>query len=162
MKKLILLCGIPGSGKTTLAAKLAEQGFICLSADDIRQELWGDAAEQKEAEKVFEIFFDRLQQGLSRGWNIVIDNTNINTRHREPILQQAKKAGYKDIELWVFDIPLPVCIERNKQRGRIVPEEIITNMYTTLHGSGKPEKREGRIKYVRPAQQPFEVQFFAK
>ena len=61
LKRLILLVGIPGSGKTTLAKKIVERGFTCLSADPIREELYGAAIEQGDAKEVFKIFFERLE-----------------------------------------------------------------------------------------------------
>lgn len=56
MKRLILLVGIPGSGKSTLAKKIIERGFQCLSADPIREELYGKAIEQGDSKEVFRIF----------------------------------------------------------------------------------------------------------
>lgn len=161
MNKLVLMAGIPGSGKTTLAQRLIDKGFVCLNADLIREELWGDASDQRDKEKVFEVFFERLEEGLKRGWDIVIDNTNINGKHREPIIERARKAGYTDIQIWIIDTPLEVCLERNRLRERNVPEDIVENMYRALHGSGKPQKHEGRIILVRPGKDPEDWRFFA-
>lgn len=161
MKKLVLLAGIPGSGKTTLSQRLVDKGFVCLNADLIRHELWGDAGDQREQEKVFEVFFQRLEQGLARCWDIVIDNTNINGKHREPIIERARQAGYTDIQIWVVDTPLEVCLERNRQRERNVPDDVVENMYRSLTGAGRPQKHEGRIIIVRPGNGAGEFRFFA-
>lgn len=160
MKKLVLLAGIPGSGKTTLSQRLIDKGFVTLTADQIREELWGDAAEQNNKEQVFEVFFQRLEEGLRRGWDIVIDNTNINGKHREPIIERARQAGYTDIQIWIIDTPLEVCLERNKMRSRTVPEDIVENMYRSLHGAGKPQKHEGRVILVRPGKDQNDFRFF--
>lgn len=160
MKRLVLLVGIPGSGKTTLAKRLTERGFLRLCADDIRQELWGDAGDQKDPETVFNIFFQKLEEALSKSLDIVVDNTNINTKHRQPILQRAITAGYEDIQLWVLDIPLEVCLERNRSRERAVPDDIVTNMYGSVTGPGKPRSHEGKVIIVRPGLAPGEFRFF--
>jgi predicted kinase len=45
--RLILLCGIPGSGKTTYAKTNAFKDDIILSSDSIRKEFYGDESIQK-------------------------------------------------------------------------------------------------------------------
>lgn len=149
MKRLILLVGVPGSGKTTLAQSLVKKGFERLCADDIRLELYSDAAEQGDAKEVFAIFFKRLEALLEDENNIVIDNTNIKFDHRQQIIDRARRSKYTDIQLWVLDVPLAVCLERNKKRERQVPEDVITNLFNTLNGRGKPKIEEGQIVIVK-------------
>lgn len=90
MKKLVLLIGIPGSGKTTVAKKLTEKGYSRLCADDIRLELYGDEAEQGNPREVFAIFFQRLSDLMKENKDIVIDNTNARSNHRQQIYDYAK------------------------------------------------------------------------
>ncbi len=150
MKKLIILVGVPGSGKTTLASKIAERGYDCLNADSIRQELWGNPADQREPERVFAIFFKKLEELLAQGRDIIIDNTNINQKQRRPIIERAANAGYTDIQLWLLDVPLDLCLERNRNRDRAVPEDIVANMFMTLNRHGRPRKEEGKLVLIRP------------
>lgn len=149
-KKLIVLIGIPGAGKTTLAMKLAEKGFHYLNADAIRLELYGNEAEQGDKEEVFSIFFERLEGAMGEGMNIIIDNTNLNPKQRKPIIDRAERFGYKDVQLWLLDIPLDLCLERNKSRERVVPEDIVANMFMELNRSGRPKRMEGKVVIIRP------------
>src|ERR1700691_5050078 len=110
------MVGVPGSGKTTLAKKLVEKGYHYMNADSIRLELYGSEGEQGDKEQVFEIFFQRLEVALQDGLDIVIDNTNINLRQRKPILERAQRFSYTDVQLWLLDIPLDVCLQRNAAR----------------------------------------------
>jgi len=160
LKRLVLLVGVPGAGKTTLSKQLIDKGYLSLNADSIRQQLWGDSADQREPERVFEIFYERLEQSLAEQNDIVIDNTNINAKHRSPILQRAIKAGYQDIQLWILDVPLEVCLEQNRSRERAVPDEIVVNYFNTLQSHGKPRKHEGKLVIVRLGAKPFEYRFF--
>ncbi len=148
-KQIILLIGIPGAGKSTVAKKLENKGFHVLNADSIRNELYGNEGIQGDSKEVFKVFFDRLDKALSQDLRIVVDNTNLNRRHRDPIIEKARSANYTDIQLWFFDVPLAVCIERNRDRNRIVEEEIIMNMHKELYNHGKPDKSEGKITYLR-------------
>ncbi len=160
MKRLILLVGIPGAGKSTLAKKIIEKGFHCLSADPIREELYGDAAEQGDKEQVFKIFFERLDDALAKELDIIIDNTNLNPRQRKPILEKARKAGYSDIQLWLLDVPLDVCLKRNASRNRVVPDDIVANMFMELNRSGRPQRTEGKLVLIRPGNDENDFRFF--
>ncbi len=160
MKKLVLMVGVPGSGKSTLAQRLADKGYSVLNADNIREELWGDPTDQREPDKVFEIFFQRMDELMKAGTDIVVDNTNTNPRHREQAIGRARAKGYDDIQLWIVDVPLEICLERNRQRNRNVPEDIVAKMHNTINGPGRPKKHEGKIIIVRPGKEPFEFRFF--
>lgn len=149
MKRLILLVGIPGSGKTTLAQTLTAKGFERLCADDIRHELYGDATDQGDPKKVFEIFFERLENLLKVGKDIVADNINTKLDHRQQIIERAANFQYTDIRLWVLDVPLDVCLERNRKRDRQVPEEVIRRSFNTLSKYGQPVPREGQIVKIK-------------
>jgi predicted kinase len=160
LKQLVLMVGVPGSGKSTLAQRLVDKGYAVLNADSIRQELWGDAADQREPEKVFEVFYQRMDELLDAARDIVIDNINTNPLHREQIISRARKKSYTDIQLWVLDVPLETCLERNRSRSRNVPDDIVKKMHTTLFGPGRPGKHEGRVVIVRPGKNPYEFRFF--
>lgn len=160
MKQLVLMVGVPGSGKTTVAERLVKKGYHSMNADSIREELLGDANDQSQNEKVFETFFKRFEEHLQAEHDIVVDNINTNPRHREEIIAKARKQGYSDIQLWILDVPLETCLERNRQRQRTVPEDIVSKMHATLNGPGRPKKHEGKIVIVRPGKEAFEFRFF--
>ncbi len=149
MKRLILLVGVPGSGKTTLAQNLVSKGFDRLCADDIRLELYGDAAQQGDPKRVFAIFFERFETLLKEGKNIVVDNMNVKLEHRQQITAMARNSNYTNIQIWVLDVPLDICLARNRKRERQVPEDVITNSFNTLNRQGKPKTEEGEIVIVK-------------
>lgn len=160
MKRLVLLVGIPGSGKSTLAKKLIARGFLCLNADSIREALYGSAAEQGDPQQVFGVFFKSLEEAMSKGLDIVVDNTNLNPKQRKPILDRAAKFDYKDVQLWLLDVPLDTCLERNRGRERSVPEDIVANMYMELNRAGRPRREEGRLVIIRPGKDENDFRLF--
>jgi predicted kinase len=160
LKRIILLIGIPGAGKTTLAKKIEEKGYHYLNADTIREELYGDAKEQGDKEEVFGIFFKRLEAAMKEGLDVIIDNTNLNPKQRKPILDRAERYGYQDIQLWLLDVPLDLCLERNKGRDKIVPEDIVANMFMELNRSGRPKRTEGKVVIIRPSKDGRDYLFF--
>lgn len=130
--KFILLIGIPGSGKSTVAEGLIAKGYMSFNADHIREELYGDAMIQGDPNEVFGLMYERLEEALIDEKDIVIDNTNVRKSNRRTLIALAKQYGYTDIELWIMDIPLKTCILRNSKRTRVVPEDIIVNMQKIL------------------------------
>jgi predicted kinase len=154
------MVGIPGAGKTTLAKKLIAKGFHYMNADAIRMELYGSESEQGDKEEVFRIFFERLEDAMNQCLDIIIDNTNLNPRQRKPILDRAQAATYTDVQLWFLDVPLNVCLERNKLRERVVPADIVSNMFSELNRSGRPQRSEGKVVIIRPGKDEDDWRFF--
>jgi predicted kinase len=91
--------------------------------------------------------------------DVVVDNTNRNFKQRQPILDRAKAAGYADIRLWLLDVPLATCLQRNAKRERTVPEEIVTSYYNQLRKE-RPSRTEGELVILRPDKEGSELLFF--
>ena len=65
MAKLIILCGLPGCGKSTYAENykavddaIFEGNTVIHSSDAIRKELFGDESSQEDNARVFELMFE--------------------------------------------------------------------------------------------------------
>ena len=132
MSKLIICRGIPASGKTFWAKQWVledPEHRVRINQDDIRLMLgkyWVPSREKL----VQEIQFDAILEALSRGFDVVIDNTNLNKKVLDGFDRLIKT--FKDYEIEYkdfFDTPLSVCIERDKTRDVQVSEKIIRNFY---------------------------------
>lgn len=125
---LIVLKGLPASGKSTYAQILEESGTferICL--DTIREELYGDESIQGDGKKVFEIAQTRMRLIGLRGGNCVYDATNLNRDRRIKLVEDM--SNYFDVLIIKeFTTPYSICYERNKARDRIVPSEVMKRM----------------------------------
>jgi predicted kinase len=133
MKKAVILVGIPGSGKSTIAKDLESKGFKRFNSDLIRKELYGDEQEQGDFNDVFGTLYHRLEMCcLLEDCDIVIDNTNIRSRDRNQLIEIIEPFEKHIIEVWLIDTPLEVCLERNSKRERVVPEDIIIKFYNRL------------------------------
>ena len=140
MNVLIVLCGLPGSGKSTYANYLTESGhFECVSTDQIRKELYGSENTQGNGKEVFTTAFLHLQAyGLVKK-NCVFDATNITPRARKKVVQGCRK--YYDLIICKYiNTPLDVCLHRNSRRERIVPTEVILRMANNFV---MPSREEG-------------------
>ena len=139
-KKIYMLCGIPGSGKSTWAQeqviKLEGKGII-ISRDVIRFSMLGeDDAYFAHEDEVFNEFIRQAQEAINdqEHTSIFIDATHLNEKNRNKVLSRLWRMD-KDVVIGVyFDIPLEECLRRNALRtGRaLVPETVIKNMYESL------------------------------
>lgn len=132
MSKLIICRGLPASGKSTWAKQWViedPEHRIRVNQDDIRLMLgkyWVPSREKL----VQEIQFDAILEALSRGFDVVIDNTNLNKKVLDGFDRLIKT--FKDYEIEYkdfFDTPLSVCIERDKNRELQVTEKVIRGFY---------------------------------
>ena len=147
---LILLVGIPGSGKTTYAEKYIKENpnTVHLSSDKIRKELWGDEATQGDNNEVFSLMQSRAIEALNNGYNVVYDCTNMTRKDRACIISVCPK--FVNIEVHVIFAPIETCIERDAARERTVGKDVIDKMLKRFQA---PFYDEGinEIKIVLPS-----------
>ena len=78
----------------------------------------------------------------------IYDATNATRQHRREAIALARATGFTHIiGLWV-DTPVWLCLARNRQRTRFVPEEVIFRMHHSLQDA-PPTLNEGLDKLIR-------------
>jgi predicted kinase len=148
---LVVLVGIPGSGKTTWAKKTFGSGVYkerAISTDlyiEIKAEKLNKTYTElftkyiKEAEKVMEAKFN----GLVRKKKLIIwDQTNVTKKKRKKILNKIPN-NYKTF-VFVFDVDEDTVNERLEDRANETGKSIpITVMNTMRRSFTTPTKDEG-------------------
>jgi predicted kinase len=145
MKKIIILRGIPASGKSTYAKKLVIDNpgmYKRINRDDLRNML--DAYHfSKSNEKFVKKTRDFLiKSSLESGKHVIVDDTNISDTNIVRIEQLAKEhtsdSGHDvKIEIKVFDIELSEAIARDKKREKPVGEKVVRKMHRQFYGETK-------------------------
>ena len=139
---VVLAIGLPGSGKSTWFKR---RGVTPLSSDTLRTLLFDDITEQRYQSLVFSTLRSILRARLvaRMPWNYV-DATNLSHGERKQWIQMSRSLGY-EVHAVFFDVPLQVCLERNRRRERVVSEEVMRRMAAKLK---PPTFEEGFSKIV--------------
>lgn len=138
--ELIVMCGLSGSGKSTIAKELAvKHDAIIVSSDAIRKEKCGTVADQSKNEEVFKIFHKRIRKYLSKGQSVIADATNITMKSRRAVIENVRGL---DVEKICYIIPKQFkdCIKDNKNRKHPVSEKVIAGQRSKFQ---IPFKEEG-------------------
>jgi predicted kinase len=126
---VILAIGLPGSGKSSWFKR---NNITPLSSDMLRMLLFDDAREQRFQDLVFSNLRSMLKARLiaRRPLNYV-DATNLTPHERHSWIKLAKDYGY-EVQAVFFDVPVEVCLERNRRRDRVVDEDVMRRMAAKL------------------------------
>lgn len=115
--KVILLCGLPGSGKTTLSKKLeSEEGAIRLCPDDWMEEMGISLWDSKAREGIEQRFWRLAQYLALQGVTSILENGFWSKQERDGYLKTAREKGFQ-IELRALHIPKEEAHKRLEARG---------------------------------------------
>lgn len=159
--QLILLIGLPGSGKSTWAQALQQFSqrqcpstpAILVSTDRIRATYFGNEAIQGAWPIVWRAIEQQFQQAVQfirsgKSCYAIYDATNAARKQRRLVVQLAHQVGFQIVTgIWI-DTPLTLCLTRNQQRDRTVPEPVILKMQRQLWGA-PPNLDEGLSSIVQ-------------
>lgn len=137
MKKVIILTGLSGSGKSTFAQRfcLENANWLRVNRDDLRRSLlpvslgeywktWPDQEKDRIETLVNELQKTAILEGLRRGWHVLIDNTNLRQRYfnefRKLLMAHFDEV---DVSYKLMDTPLEECIRRDSARPDSVGED---------------------------------------
>ena len=141
--KLLLLKGLPASGKSTYAKELLKEGnWVRSNKDDLRNLLHGGKWSHNNEAEVMKVRDSIVEMALEAGKNVVVDDTNYAPVHEAKMKELAKK--YKaEFEVKEFDTDVETCIERDIHRGeKAVGEQVIRRMWRQ-HVAPRQERHVG-------------------
>jgi predicted kinase len=120
---LVLLIGAAGSGKSAFATRHLPPEAV-ISSDRLRALFGKDEADQDVNQVVFERLQHAVDDRLKAAGLTVVDATNTDWMRRSELIRSARRHGRPPVAI-VFDLPLEVCLSRNRARVRQVRPDVV-------------------------------------
>lgn len=133
ISKLIILRGIPGSGKSTYAKKCCkDDNFILrVNRDDIR-EMMGYSFNNfdNDIESVITKMQNvMIRESLKNGKTVIVDNLNLKQSYVNDLNTIAEEVGNVWVHEKYFNVTLEEALRNNRLRGTTVAESVIEKLY---------------------------------
>lgn len=132
MAKMIILAGLPGAGKSTLAKKMVKQDptYVRVNLDDIRSMLvTSDFNKEKLVEQ---IELTSITYAFNQKYNVIVDDTNLNPKKINKLKAIAKQYN-AEVDYKLISTDVEECIRRDALRERPVGEDVIRRFYEKYH-----------------------------
>lgn len=111
---LILLVGVPGSGKSAVAATL---GCVVVSGDRCRDELWGTPHCHSNPHDLYVRVDAALTRELGAGRSVVFDDCNLTRAERRRLIAKHERLGATSVHAVVLETALEECARRLSDGG---------------------------------------------
>jgi predicted kinase len=138
--KLLVLRGLPASGKSTYARQLLADNpagsVLRINNDELSLAMFGSAygGGRNTARFLRELRIEMLQLAFRSGYELVIlDNTNLSDKVVDEYQRFADKCGVEfELDDRFLSVPASECVERNAKRENPVPASVIFEMARLL------------------------------
>ena len=128
--KVILLQGLPGSGKTTWAKQYIKDNpntkIVC--KDDLRAMLDNSKYTKGNENFVLKIRDAIILAAVEEGKNVIVADTNLAAKHLYHITELVKGKATVDVKSFL-NVPIETCIKQDLQRLNSVGKDVILKQY---------------------------------
>ncbi len=116
---LIVVSGLPGTGKSHFCRRLAERvDLVILESDTLRQRLFrAPSYAREESARLFRACHSLVEELLRKGISVALDATNLEEHNRERLYHIAEQSGAR-LVIVRMDAPAEVVRQRLERRSR--------------------------------------------
>lgn len=160
MSKLVVLSGVPGSGKSYFSKLLRQKkvGHVyIISSDALRDMVTGSQRNLSEEVLMWKMFYDlaRVYSADSKGI-VVLDATNRNIKFRIDTVKELK-SHFDETDLVIFDIPKDVVLKQNLEREFPIPEDILEEYFLDFQLPQKEDYEFFKNVYIATGENEQEI-----
>ena len=143
MNRLIILSGVPGSGKSyfsnALKAEKSEDVYI-ISSDQLRYELLGNQRDLSQDDKIWKRFYELAKEySAIKDATVVLDSTNAKKIYRLDNIKPYRGL-YDEIDVVVFQLDKETVLKQNKERDNPIPEDALLKLIDEFELPDQEEK----------------------
>jgi len=121
MATLFLICGLPGSGKSTVARRLEQEHHaLRLTPDEWMERIVGHGRDEEQRAAIEAIQRDLAQRLLQLGVNVVLESGFWSRAERDEVRARATAIG-AEVELYFLDVPRAELVRRLHARNESLP-----------------------------------------
>jgi len=116
---LVVVSGLPGTGKSFFCRRLAERlDIVILESDSLRRRLFATPSYSKEeSTQLFRACHGLVEELLRKGVSVALDATNLEEHNREQLYHIADQSGARLVVVRM-EAPVEVVQQRLEQRSR--------------------------------------------
>lgn len=156
-ERVLLMCGVSGSGKTLLSRKFEEMGFHRVSVDDIAWSAYGPELNDMPFDAKKNVFIQaaaeaerQIETLLAKGERIVVDSTMCKRAKRDHMHEICSRHGVTPLVIYL-NPPAGLLSQRLENRKGTGPDDQIVTpeqLESFLANFEKPDTDENFITVV--------------
>ena len=131
MNKLIVLSGVPGSGKSYISLLLKEKRkshLYIVSSDNLRAQVGGSQTNLDNEELVWAMYYELAKvYSLDKEGIVVLDSTNSKTEFRVDKVVPIKDR-FDEVDLVIFKLDKITVMEQNLDRKYPIPSDALERL----------------------------------
>ena len=126
MNKLIVLSGVPGSGKSYFSASLKmaiKKHVYIISSDELRLNILGNQQDLSEDVLIWQIYYSLIKvYSVDKNAIVILDATHSKKVYRLDNIRPYRSL-YDQVDLVCFRLDKELVLEQNKDRENPIPKE---------------------------------------
>jgi len=133
---VVIVFGLPGSGKSYFASRLAKRiDADYINSDRLRKEMFKMRTySRQEKESVYKTMLQRMKQDVAQNKNVVLDATFHKKEKRKPFIKEMKTKG----GIYFIEIVAEEGIIRERLKGKRRYSEADFKVYKIISSENEP------------------------